>query len=577
MRWLGKLCAATLVLAGPAVARADHVMNSLDVTTALGFTPLASAPVSSVAGRGGAVTLSHTDIGDWISAITGIAAPLASPAFTGTPTAPTQPLRDATTKIATDAFVRANGVAWYNLQGYGMVSGGNCGANGTPNAAAWAAAQAAVPGASGGVLYLPAGNYYTNNITLSVNSLNVMGDSAGGTNIIACTGSGYALTITGGNNHLEHISILAPSAVSQNGIQVDAGGTSATDVHIQAVYGSGGSFVTNINFTNTNAINSRWEYIYSNGASFAGLVIGDSSSTTTENVSGNLSNWTMYNNATGVLIYESGGIALDHFEVALSSAGALLTYPSAGQTPFGIRLNDFYADSSSGTAAGIRLWTNGGTLADVWLTNSGAGYGSAVGLDIGGGTYGIQVAGGSFTGNQGIGINVSGGVTGLTISGAEICQNSRSGSGAYSGITLTSASAKDISITGNTIGSCGIPRQQGIANYQAYGVNVFSGVDRYTITGNVFDGNVTGQVLNSSTSANRVICGNTPASGSYCDNNKDITFPPTTVASLPPASSWTLAHATVSDAASPTFGSIVAGGGSVPVHVISDGTHWLVH
>jgi hypothetical protein len=61
----------------------------------------AAAPVQSVAGRSGAVTLAVADVSG--------AAPLASPALTGTPTAPTPSSGDDTTKIATTAFVKAQG------------------------------------------------------------------------------------------------------------------------------------------------------------------------------------------------------------------------------------------------------------------------------------------------------------------------------------------------------------------------------------------------------------------------------------------------------------------------------------
>lgn len=60
---------------------------------------LAAGSVSSVVGKAGAVLLSD---------LTGAGvAPLASPALTGTPTAPTQSAGDASTKLATDAFVAA--------------------------------------------------------------------------------------------------------------------------------------------------------------------------------------------------------------------------------------------------------------------------------------------------------------------------------------------------------------------------------------------------------------------------------------------------------------------------------------
>ncbi len=88
-------------------------MIASDVTAALGFTPYnaanpagyiaaSGAPVQSVAGRTGAVVLAAADV-------SGVA-PLASPALTGTPTAPTAASGTATTQLATTAFV-ANQVA----------------------------------------------------------------------------------------------------------------------------------------------------------------------------------------------------------------------------------------------------------------------------------------------------------------------------------------------------------------------------------------------------------------------------------------------------------------------------------
>jgi hypothetical protein len=92
-------------------------LNSGDVTGALGFTPYnntnpanyitaAGAPVQSVATRTGAVTLTHSDITDWAATLLPYAL-LNSPAFTGTPTAPTPSPGDSSTKLATTAFVGA--------------------------------------------------------------------------------------------------------------------------------------------------------------------------------------------------------------------------------------------------------------------------------------------------------------------------------------------------------------------------------------------------------------------------------------------------------------------------------------
>jgi hypothetical protein len=77
---------------------------------------LTTAPVTSVAGRTGAITLAVADVSG--------AAPLASPTFTGTPTAPTATPGTNTTQLATTAFVRAdnNVKAWVNFNGTGTVA-----------------------------------------------------------------------------------------------------------------------------------------------------------------------------------------------------------------------------------------------------------------------------------------------------------------------------------------------------------------------------------------------------------------------------------------------------------------------
>jgi hypothetical protein len=76
-------------------------MTAADITGAGGA--LAASSVSSFNTRTGAVTLTTADV-------TGAGgAPLASPTFTGTPTAPTPAVNDNTTKVATTAYVQGQG------------------------------------------------------------------------------------------------------------------------------------------------------------------------------------------------------------------------------------------------------------------------------------------------------------------------------------------------------------------------------------------------------------------------------------------------------------------------------------
>jgi Chaperone of endosialidase len=81
----------------PTPAAADASQSI--ATTAFVSTALASGTVQSWNGRRGAVTLTLSDV------LSVGAAPLASPAFTGTPTAPTPAAHDGSTKLATTAYV----------------------------------------------------------------------------------------------------------------------------------------------------------------------------------------------------------------------------------------------------------------------------------------------------------------------------------------------------------------------------------------------------------------------------------------------------------------------------------------
>jgi hypothetical protein len=107
----GTAVAGTSVL----YARGDHVHPS-DTSRYAASNPagyintaqaVAAAPVQSVAGRTGAVTLTHTDITDWSASLAPYAL-LNSPALIGTPTAPTAAPGTNTAQLATTQFVSAS-------------------------------------------------------------------------------------------------------------------------------------------------------------------------------------------------------------------------------------------------------------------------------------------------------------------------------------------------------------------------------------------------------------------------------------------------------------------------------------
>ena len=99
----GVLLSSLAPLASPSFTGTATVVNLTITGTCTGCV---TGAVSSVFGRTGAVVATSGDY--TVSQVTG-AAPLASPGFTGTPTAPTPATADNSTKIATTAYVQAQG------------------------------------------------------------------------------------------------------------------------------------------------------------------------------------------------------------------------------------------------------------------------------------------------------------------------------------------------------------------------------------------------------------------------------------------------------------------------------------
>ncbi|MCH3962698.1 MAG: hypothetical protein LKE46_00250 [Clostridium sp.] len=79
-----------------------------------------ASPVQNVNGKTGAVTISKSDVGLGNVANESKATMFTSPAFTGTPTAPTATTSTNNTQVATTAFVKAQGY----LTGSSTIDGG---------------------------------------------------------------------------------------------------------------------------------------------------------------------------------------------------------------------------------------------------------------------------------------------------------------------------------------------------------------------------------------------------------------------------------------------------------------------
>lgn len=90
----------------PTAAGADNSTQIATTAFVKGQGYITAAPVASVAGKTGIVTLAEGDITNLVSDLAA-KAPLASPGLTGVPTAPTAAAGTNTTQIATTAFAKA--------------------------------------------------------------------------------------------------------------------------------------------------------------------------------------------------------------------------------------------------------------------------------------------------------------------------------------------------------------------------------------------------------------------------------------------------------------------------------------
>ncbi len=190
------LAVAASAIPNSALANPSTTVNGQ--TCALGGTCTIAAGVSTVFGRAGAVVAASGDYG--VGQITG-AAPLASPALTGTPTGPTASVGTNTTQLATTAFVLANGGGGGNTTSTSLATGTvpkASGANALVNSAlddgVTTANQLTYAGSAG----IAAKSMHT---TDTVNNTQITGTTGSGgdsTAVVNATAGSSTLAIVGG-------------------------------------------------------------------------------------------------------------------------------------------------------------------------------------------------------------------------------------------------------------------------------------------------------------------------------------------------------------------------------------------
>jgi hypothetical protein len=339
------------------------------VTAAIGAIP---SGVASFNGRTGIVTLALTDV-------TGVGgAPLASPALTGTPTAPTPTAGNSSASIATTAFVAGAiaaipvGVTSFNTR-TGAVSltlGDVTGVGGAPLASPAFTGTPTVPTASAGTNTTQAAS--TAFVTAAV-AASVTGVTAG----TGLTGGGTSGNVT--------LALATPVSVAD-------GGTAAT-TPAGALSSLGAAPLASPALTGTPTAPTA-------SAGTDNTQIATTAFVTTA-ISGITAGVTSFNTRTGTVTLELSDIT--------GAGGAPLASPSLTGTPTaptaaaGTNSTQIATTAFIGTALGSYLPLSGGTLSGNLTMGSGAVITTVSGTTL---TLAATAAGVSVTGG---GINISGG------------------------------------------------------------------------------------------------------------------------------------------------------------------------
>lgn len=399
--------------------------NTQIATTAFVSAAIAASTggVTTFNGRSGAVTLTTADI-------TGAGgAPIASPGFTGTPTAPTAAQTVNDTTIATCAFVHAalaSGVvsSFNSRSGAVTLTGSDISAAGgaliaSPTFTGTPAAPTATPGTNttqlattafvtaavaGGVL-----SFNGRNGAVTLTTADITG--AGGAPVAspALTGTPTTPTATAGTNNTQIAStafvaaavgavagILAIRVITASGTYTPTAGMKTC--LIEAVGGGGGG---------ANASASPSYYVISGGGGggayarkFATAAQIGASQTVTIGAGGGVSA-TGGDTSVGSLLLAKGGSGATGNSPGSSlngSSGDFVRLGSSGQ--FGLVLNETYGSIAAGGGGSSALGE--GAAQSAWTTTYGAG-GNALGYGGGGGGGTIGQTNGAAGGGSGMG------------------------------------------------------------------------------------------------------------------------------------------------------------------------------
>jgi len=206
----------------------------------------------------------------------------------------------------------------------------------------------------------------------------------------------------------------------------------------------------------------------------------------------------------GVKIVNGSGIYMSNVSILGAGGIGMHIAPPAGKRAKAIRCDTVLCDTCTGTGWSVNPTGTGFVvgleLSNCWGNSNDRGFQTGTTGVI----NGVTISGGSWSNNAKDGIGILSGTNYKIIGGAEVFTNSTDGSALFDGIVFA-AGISGFIVSDIACGSGG----EFPTNNQRYGIVVNTGAsDRYIIADNLVTGNVTTDVIDAGTGANKRVANN---------------------------------------------------------------------
>jgi hypothetical protein len=372
--------------------------------------------------------------------------------------------------------------------------------DGATNDYAAIAAAIAAAAVSGGTVYFPAGTYqFGSTLAWTANYVNLVGDGPEATILAPTHTTGDVIQI-GSNVSITRYSMLRdftiiPTGTRSTGANINVDGSVQVIIdrvnhgRITGSAGSGGyNGIVVESYGNQSGVRVTDSVFNFLGQSPIKLGAASTANIVNEIFLSNLSTASC---VKGIELYNVSGFYGKDCSLYQSGNVSVLINPGNGQAVEGATFVDWVFDTS--TSSGVYIATSGtGKAAEISIIGGYSDSNGSHGVEVVSGATldGLSLIGLETSNNAQAGVSISAG-SNILIDGCQIYNNSTAGSAVNVGIGIGAAVA-NFRIVNCTSGAGGYLTQQGLPNYQSYGILIASGANKYVVANNTLPTNVTG-------------------------------------------------------------------------------------